>query len=112
MLNAHLKAHTTDLNELEQESREAFKAATDSEWEREVKAEYKEKIDAVKEEWEGQNAEDIREWIGENKNDPTFMAIAERIGYDATGRKDPINDLDMICDEYQRFCVERPDFFA
>ena len=112
MLNAHLKAHTTDLNELEQESREAFKAATDSEWESEVKAEYKEKIDAVKEEWEDQNAEDIRQWIGENKNAPIFMAIAERIGYDATGRKDLINDLDMICDEYQRFCVEHPDFFA
>ena len=52
-LNAHLKAHTTDLNELEQESREAFKAATDSEWKSEIKAEYKEKIDAVKEEWGG-----------------------------------------------------------
>ena len=112
MLNAHLKAHTTDLNELEQESREAFKAATDSGWEREIKADYKEKIDAVKEEWAAQNAEDIREWIRENKNDPTFMAIAERIGYDATGREDPINDLDMICDEYQRFCNETPDFFG
>ena len=78
MLNAHLKAHTTDLNELEQESREAFKAATDSEWESEVKAEYKEKIDTVKEEWADKNTEDIRQWIRENKNDPIFMAIAER----------------------------------
>jgi hypothetical protein len=40
------------------------------------------------------------------------MANAERIGYDATGREDPINDLDMICDEYQRFCNETPDFFG
>jgi type I restriction enzyme M protein len=34
---------------------------------------------------------------------PIFMAIAEHIGYDATGRKDPINDLNMIYKEYQEF---------
>ena len=45
-------------------------------------------------------------------NEPIFMAIAERIGYDATGRKDPINDLNMICEEYQRFSDENPDFFG
>jgi len=31
------------------------------------------------------------------------MAIAEHIGYDATGRKDPQNDLDKIYEEYQEF---------
>jgi len=36
-------------------------------------------------------------------NYPTFMATAEYIGYDATGRKDPINDLDGILEEYERF---------
>jgi len=43
---------------------------------------------------------------GENEelgNYPIFMAIAEHIGYDATGRKDPINDLDRIIDEYKNF---------
>ena len=34
---------------------------------------------------------------------PIFMAIAEHIGYDATGRKDPQNDLDKIHEEYQEF---------
>jgi len=34
---------------------------------------------------------------------PIFMSIAEHIGYDATGRKDPINDLDKILEEYQKF---------
>ena len=109
---AQLKAHTAALNALEKEYLSAFKTVADPEWEREIKADYKEKMDALKEEWADQNAEDIREWIRENKNDPTFMAIAERIGYDATGREDPINDLDMICDEYQRFCNEGPDFFG
>ena len=43
---------------------------------------------------------------GENEelgNYPMFMAIAEHIGYDATGRKDPQNDLDGILEEYKNF---------
>ena len=36
-------------------------------------------------------------------NYPMFMAIAEHIGYDATGRKDPINDLDKILVEFRKF---------
>ena len=42
---------------------------------------------------------------------PIFMAIAEHIGYDATGRQDPINDLDKIHEEYRRFIRDK-DFFA
>lgn len=37
------------------------------------------------------------------ENYPIFMAIAEHIGYDATGRKIPQNDLDTIVEEYQKF---------
>ncbi|OWP54010.1 type I restriction-modification system, M subunit [Candidatus Micrarchaeum sp.] len=36
-------------------------------------------------------------------NYPIFMAIAEHIGYDATGRKDQINDLNAILQEYRKF---------
>ncbi len=106
-----LKAQTGKLNALEKEYKAAFKAAADSEWESEIKAGYKEQIDVVKEEWEDKNTEDIREWVRENANDPIFMAIAERIGYDATGRKDSVNDLNTICDEYRKF-RKNPDFFA
>jgi type I restriction enzyme M protein len=35
-----------------------------------------------------------------------FMAIAEHIGYDATGRKDPKNDLVKIQREYEKFKEE------
>ena len=91
------KTYLADLAPLEKEYNEAFKAAADSESENEVKAKYKEKIDAVKEELADKNAEDIRRWVQENQNTPIFMAIAEHIGYDATGREDKINDLDMIC---------------
>ncbi len=50
---------------------------------------------------------------GENEklgNYPIFMAIAEHIGYDATGRTDPINDLDNIHEEYLKF-KENPDSY-
>ena len=109
---AQRKAYIADLDALEKNYSEAFKAAANSEWESEVKAEYKEKIDTIKEELTDKNAEDIRQWIKENANYPIFMAIAEHIGYDATGRKVPINDLDMICDEYRRFSDENSDFFG
>ena len=106
-----LKAQMSKLNALEKEYKVAFKAAADPAWENQIKAESKEQIDAVKEEWTDKNAEDIREWVKENADHPIFMAIAERIGYDATGRKDEINDLNTICEEYQKFS-ENPDFFA
>ena len=108
---AELKAQTSKLNALEKEYKAVFKAAADPEWVNQIKAEYKEKIDAVKEEWEDKNIEDIREWVRENANHPIFMAIAERIGYDATGRKDSVNELNTICEEYRKF-IENPDFFG
>ncbi len=41
-------------------------------------------------------------------NYPIFMAIAEHIGYDATGRPDKINDLDRIHKEYLKF-ISNPE---
>ena len=109
--NNQLKTHQRDLTALVKEYKEQYKAASDSEWEDQIKGEYKERIDAVKEALADKNAEDIRQWVRENANHPIFMAMAERIGYDATGRKDPINDLNAICDEYHRFRGD-PDFFG
>jgi type I restriction enzyme M protein len=42
---------------------------------------------------------------------PIFMAIAEHIGYDATGRKDPENDLDNLVEEYQQF-LKNPNSYS
>ena len=36
-------------------------------------------------------------------NYPVFMTITDYIGYDTTGRKDPINDLDKILVEWRKF---------
>jgi type I restriction enzyme M protein len=43
---------------------------------------------------------DEKENIGRYK---IFMAIAEHIGYDATGKKDAKNDLNKIYEEYKKF---------
>ena len=105
------KTYKSDLTALVKEYKEKYKSASDAEWESQIKEEYKEKIDVVKEALEDKNAGDIREWVQENANHPIFMAMAERIGYDATGRKDPINDLNAICDEYHKF-RKNPNFFG
>ena len=34
---------------------------------------------------------------------PIFMSIAENIGYDATGKKTAINELDIIGEELKKF---------
>ena len=34
---------------------------------------------------------------------PIFMAIAEQIGYDATGKETPVNELEMIGKELKKF---------
>ena len=34
---------------------------------------------------------------------PIFMAIAEEIGYDATGKKTAVNELDIIGQELKKF---------
>ena len=109
--NEQLKTYKKEFTALVKEYNEKYKAASDSEWESQIKEEYKEKRDAVKEALADKNAEDIRQWVRENANHPIFMAMAEHIGYDATGRKDPVNDLNAICDEYRRF-TEDPDFFG
>jgi type I restriction enzyme M protein len=43
-------------------------------------------------------------------NYPIFMTIAEHIGYDATGREDPVNDFDTIYAEYQKFLIDPNEY--
>lgn len=44
-------------------------------------------------------------------NYPIFMAEAEHIGYDASGKEDKINDFKQIYTEYKRF-LSNPDAYA
>ncbi len=70
------------------------------EWRQAVNAEYKEKIDALKEALSEQYTEKKKKILDDY---PIFMAIAEDIGYDATGKKTKINELDYIGTELARF---------
>ncbi|MDM8519665.1 N-6 DNA methylase [Anaerolineales bacterium HSG6] len=74
---------------------EAYKA-----WRREVNAIYKEKVDALKETLSEQYTEQLRKV---QTDYPIFMAIAEDIGYDATGKPTQTNELDYIGQELARF---------
>ncbi len=76
-------------------SSQAFK-----DWKKEVNAEYKERVDALKESLTEQYLERKRQTLDDY---PVFMAIAEDIGYDATGKPTGRNELDMIGSELARF---------
>ena len=78
------------------------------EWKKEVNNEYRERIDEIKENL-------VEEYITEKQrlfNDyEIFMAIAEDIGYDATGKATNNNELDLIGEELTSFIdsIERGD---
>ena len=73
---------------------------------KEVTAEYNDRIDALKESLSEQYAEEKQQALDDY---PIFMAIAEDIGYDATGKPTNNNELDFISEELARFidAIER-----
>lgn len=99
--NKVIKAHTgfenitgkTDKKDIEKT--DEFK-----DWKKEISAEYSQKISDLKDELE-------EEFIARKQKQladyPIFMAIAEDIGYDATGRPTGNNELEVIEEELTRF---------
>lgn len=73
------------------------------EWKSEISSGYSDKVNELKERM-------IEEYLQEKRRQlpdyPIFMAIAEQIGYDATGKDTPINELDTIAAELARFIEE------
>ena len=71
-------------------------------WNSELLAEYAGKVDELKtqliEEYEQTKRRDLPDY-------PIFMAIAEEIGYDATGKKTANNELNVIGEELKKFIV-------
>lgn len=70
------------------------------EWNAELLAEYANKVDELKsklvEEYQQTKQRELPDY-------PIFMAIAEEIGYDATGKKTAVNELDVIGEELKEF---------
>lgn len=69
-------------------------------WNADLLAEYGDKVDELKsrltEEYQQAKQKELTDY-------PIFMAIAENIGYDATGKKTAINELDVIGKELKKF---------
>ena len=69
-------------------------------WNTNLQAEYASKIDELKtrliEEYQLSKQQQLQDY-------PIFMAIAEEIGYDATGKKTATNELDLIGEELKKF---------
>lgn len=70
------------------------------EWKRQIAEQYNQKVADLKDQLEERLAERLKAEIPDY---PIFMAIAEQIGYDATGKEIPVNDLEMIGAELKKF---------
>ena len=86
------------LSNTDQKKTEEYKT-----WKEEISAFYLDKVNALKEE-----LQDAYQQAKQTKlpDYPIFMAIADDIGYDATGKKTNINELDFIGDELTKFIAE------
>lgn len=89
------KNETGLINKKEIEKTDAF-----IEWKKQVTEQYNQKIADLKEQLRGK-FEAMRNT--ELEDYPIFMAIAEQIGYDATGKETPVNELEMIGKELKKF---------
>lgn len=76
------------------------KTADFAEWKKQVSESYSQKIDELKEQLEERFTE-LRK--AEMVDYPIFMAIAEQIGYDASGKEIPVNELEIIGNELKKF---------
>lgn len=98
------KRHLKELRGFDNAQNLSGKALTDSElykeWKKSVTAEYNDQIEALKESLSDQYGEEKQKVI---EDYPIFMAIAEDIGYDATGKSTNNNELDFIGRELARF---------
>ncbi|MDV2459568.1 N-6 DNA methylase [Elizabethkingia anophelis] len=74
-------------------------------WKAEISADFTDKVNNLKEELNDLYKTTIREYLKDNplEDYPIFMAIAEEIGYDATGKATNKNELEIISTELQKF---------
>ena len=84
-----------DMTLTELKKTEEYKA-----WKAEIDAGYREKINELKEKLEDLYLQSKQ---SELPDYPIFMAIAEDIGYDATGKPTQVNELELISTELDKF---------
>ena len=71
-----------------------------AEWKKQITEEYNQKISILKNKMKERYSEEIKREILDY---PIFMAIAEQIGYDSTGKETPVNELIVIGEELKKF---------
>ena len=101
--------------EVQRKETEIIETITFKEWKKATEFQINEEIKMLYELIYEKATEDYKR-LETDQNYEIFMAIAEHIGYDATGRPTPQNDLDAITEELKRFLKhqhENPSgFFA
>lgn len=103
-----LKAQGTLDRDTGKELRAEAKAAIEAhkkteayqEWQKELADDYNERINTLKETLQDEFLEAVKKELDDYE---IFMAIAEDIGYDATGRPTPNNELETVAAELDRF---------
>lgn len=102
----HIKDLQGFINPDELEGKALTQTELYKEWKDEINARHKNKIDALKETLNEQYFEEKQKLL---EDYDIFMAIAEEIGYDATGKQINNNELDIIGTELVRFieAIER-----
>lgn len=96
-----IKTHDGFENLTDETDKKAIeKTAEFIEWKKQVSEEYNQKIADLKEQLEERFAELRKKELPDY---PIFMAIADQIGYDATGKEIPTNELEMIGQELKKF---------
>lgn len=86
------------LNNTDQKKTEEYKT-----WKEEISAFYSDKVNVLKEELQDAYLQAKQTKLPDY---PIFMAIADDIGYDATGKKTNNNELDFIGNELTKFIME------
>jgi type I restriction enzyme M protein len=87
-------------NKLSLSATDVKKIGEYKDWNADLTAQYAEKVNALKDEL---NEKYLKCKQSELPDYPIFMAIAENIGYDATGKPTGVNELDMIGYELKKF---------
>ncbi len=98
--NQHIKA-LIDFDNIDNlEDKELKKTNSYKDWKKSINEQYKAKIDTLKETLSEQYLSQKKTTLDDYD---IFMAIAENIGYDATGKPTGNNELDFIGQELKRF---------
>lgn len=96
-----IKKHTGFENKSELKDNKAIeKTEAFIDWKKQITEQYNQKVVDLKEHLEEQYAQMRKTEILDY---PIFMAIAEEIGYDATGKETSVNELELIGKELKKF---------